>query len=188
MLRIRFLPGDVLEDAPHGDGLAFLHQHRAALPDPHRPAIGGNHLVFVAVGLTTGSQVVARLNGFGGVLRLQFLLPKIWFSQPRLRLITENVFTLAADKREPDSIRRALPDDAINRVDQRFHFLLREAERGILALNAAEHLVEGLRKPPQFVAPAAHDGAHRVVLLLTDNLGGPRQLEDGMSNPASQPA
>jgi hypothetical protein len=74
-------------------------------------------------------------------------------------------------------VRRAFPDDAVNRVDQRLHLLLRQAERGILALNAAEHLVEGLRELAQFVAPAAHDRAHRVVLFLTDNFRGPGQLE-----------
>ena len=31
-------------------------------------------------------------------------------------------------------------------------------------------------------------GAHRVVLFLTDHLRGLRQLEDGMSDPAPQPA
>ena len=81
-----------------------------------------------------------------------------------------------------DSVRRAFPDDAVNRVNQRLHFLLRKVERGILALNAAEHLVEGLREPAQFVAPAAHGRAHRVVLFLTDNSGGPCQLEDGIGN------
>ena len=80
LLRVQFLLGDVLEDAAHGHGLAFLHQHRAALPDPDRPAIGGNHPVFVAVGLTPGGHVVAGLNGFGGVLRVQFLLPKFGWS------------------------------------------------------------------------------------------------------------
>ena len=72
--------------------------------------------------------------------------------------VTEHVLALAADEREPayagpslcvvvrkrlasarrrpERIWRAFPDDAIDRVNQCLHLLLREAERGILILNA----------------------------------------------------
>ena len=188
LLRIQLVLGDVLEDAAHRDRLAVLREDRAALPDPYLATIRRDHAVFTTVRLAPGRHQVNGLDGLGGIHRLQFFLPEIWGVQPGLGRVTENGCTLAADKSELERGRVAFPDDAVNGIDQRLHFLLREAERDILALDAVQHLVERLREPAQFIAPAGDHRAHRVIFLLADNLRGPRQLHDRMSDRPPQPS
>src|ERR1019366_10665332 len=59
LLGIQLVLGDVMENAAHGHGLALLNQHHAALPNPDRPAIGGDHAVFKTVRFAPRRHFVA---------------------------------------------------------------------------------------------------------------------------------
>lgn len=93
---------------------------------------------------------------------------------------------MTADECEMKVVGRAFPDDPVNGVDERFDLLLRERDRLILTLDAAEHLVEGSRQDAQLHGGFLN-GAHRVVVVVRDRLRRPGQAQNGIGNEALEP-
>ncbi len=66
--------------------------------------------------------------------------------------------------------RVGFPNDAINRVDEGFKFLLGDAQGGILGLDLAKHLVERLSKLADLIP--LHDFSPNSIILVFGNHSG----------------
>lgn len=73
-------------------------------------------------------------------------------------------------------------------VDMPFHQPGKGGIGAVLSVIPRQFCVAHIGQLAQFVAVAAHCGAHRVVLLLANDFCSLRQLKDGIRNGPSQPA
>ena len=186
--RRRFLGGDVEENAAHGGSLTLFGHDRAAFADPNHPVIGGDHPVFASVRPAEAGVFLTQQEGFGLVLRMHAIQPETGVGNPFLRRIAEDADALLADEGKTEGVRIAGPDDAVNGIDERLHPLLREADGGVLLLDAAQHFVEGFRELTEFVAAVADFRAQGIVFSVADDFSGPGQAQHRIRDDALEPA